>query len=69
MAKTLVKLENNVRVKYLVKAKKYVLFYGNRQLKINGKYQKGVETQEEAVALGNRLTIKLFMGEAWANEA
>mgnify|MGYP001121997534 CR=1 FL=1 len=40
----------------------FFLFYGNRQIKINGEYQKGAKTKSEAIALGNSLKIEIFRG-------
>lgn len=55
MAKTSIQLENKIRVKFCVKPKKWVLYWGNQQCKINGEYQKGFATQEEAISIGNLL--------------
>ena len=52
MAKTLKQLENGIRIKYLVKDKKYFLFWGSQQCVINGKYQDGFKTQEDAEKIG-----------------
>ena len=60
MAKTLVKLENKLRVKYLVKPKKYYLFYGNQQITIKGNYQDGFKTKDEAIEVGSKLTIRKY---------
>ena len=58
MAKTLKQLENGIRIKFLVKAKKYFLFWGSQQCVIDGKYQDGFKTEEEAEKKGNILIGK-----------
>ena len=53
MARTLIQLKNGLRVKHLVKPKKYFLFMGNQQIRIDSQWQRGVDTFDEAVTLGN----------------
>lgn len=55
MAKTLKMLQNGLRIKYLVHPKKYYIFWGSQQCTINGKYQDGFKTIDEAEDIGNTL--------------
>jgi len=55
MAVTLKQLSNGIRVKYLVKDKRFFLFWGSQQCVIDGEYQNGFSTQEDAEAKGNSL--------------
>jgi len=54
MAKTLIQLENGLRVKYIVNEKAFMLFKGSANCYINGGYKK-FSTQKEAEKFGNRL--------------
>lgn len=56
MAKTLVELENKLRVKYLIKPKKYYLFFGNQHPYINGEFHNVFESEASAVEFGIGLT-------------
>lgn len=58
MAKTLKLLENGIRIKYLVREKKYFLFWGTSQCLINSKYQNGFKTFEDAEMIGKTLIGK-----------
>lgn len=53
MAKTLKQLQNGIRVNYLIKEKKYFLFFGSQQCTINNNYQDGFNTQQDAEIYGN----------------
>ena len=67
MAKTLEQLSNKLRIKYIVKAKKYYLYYGSMQIRIDNKYQKGFKTLEEAKSVGIRLKQSIFK-DMWYNK-
>jgi len=54
MAKTLVQLENGVRVKYIIKEEAFMLFLGSANCFINGDYKR-FKTQEDAVRYGSTL--------------
>lgn len=56
MAKTIVQLKNGLRVKYIVNAKKYYLYTGSMAILIDGEYQNGFKSEQEAVSLGNSLS-------------
>lgn len=58
MAKTLKLLNNKIRIKYLVRYKRYFLFYGNSQIMVNGYYPGSFETFEIAEEYGNTLQRK-----------
>ena len=55
MAKTIMKLPNEIRVKYLKRPQKYFLFWGNNQVLINNKRQAGFDDFQDAVEKGERL--------------
>ena len=63
MAKTLKLLDNGLRVKYLVKEKRYYLFFGSRQCKIDCEYQRGFYSQEAAEIAG-----KSLFGEGYSRQ-
>lgn len=59
MAKTLKKLDNGLRIKYLIRQKKYYLFSGQHNITIYGLFTKnGFETFEECEETGK--TLKHF---------
>jgi hypothetical protein len=53
MAKTLIKLDNGLRIKYLVKPKKYFLFRGSAQIMIDNEYPIGFDSVDEAISMSN----------------
>lgn len=55
MAKTLKQLENKLRIKYIIRAKRYYLLFGNEHIVINGEYSNGFDSIELAEACGNKL--------------
>jgi len=54
MAKTLKLLDNGIRVKFIVKVKKYVLYRGSAQCLVNGGYM-SFETIDEVISVGERI--------------
>ena len=60
MAKTLEQLPNKLRIKYIVKAKKYYLYYGSTQIRIDNKYQRGFKNIDEAKSVGIELKQSNF---------
>ena len=57
MAKTIELLPNKIRIKYLVKEKKYYLFYGSQQCMIDSEYQNGFNSFEDAKQKGLNLEV------------
>ena len=55
MAKTIEQLENNLRIKFLIKERKYYLFFGSGRIIINGEYCQGYDTLAECKKIGVEL--------------
>ena len=60
MAKTLFKSDKGIRVKKLVRPNKFLLYYGNKQCMINGEYQDGFDTFEQAVNVAKNAKVDSF---------
>ena len=62
MAKTLYKTNKGLRVKYIIKAKKYFIYYGAECISIDGKYQKGYKYLSNAVLKANNTEAEISNG-------
>jgi len=67
MAKTLEQLSNKLRIRYVVKAKKYYLYFGSTQIRIDGEYQKGFNSHNEAKKVGLKLEMGMFK-DSWVTQ-
>jgi hypothetical protein len=65
MAKTLVQLTNGLRVKYLVRPKRFFLFNGSACVKIDNRYQTGFDTQADAERRGSELVARPYSNIHW----
>lgn len=66
MAKALERLPNGLLVKYLVRPKKYFLFAGSYNIKINGEWQAGFGTQQDCAKVGRSLSpIGSYQSNNW----
>ena len=67
MAKTIKKLKNGLRIKFLKREARYFLFVANRQIMINNEYQKGYMTLETCEASGKLLQQSGQFLHLWAD--